>query len=103
MCITGPSAGENRWMEVDGESRKAVGFPLLHWVFPDSGLPNSLSDEGFRLFHRSCNFGRPTADHIFPGRGAYPARRGETKAHRAFVYFTAPLITPLTTQRWAKT
>lgn len=27
MCITGPSAGENRWMEVDGESRKAVGFP----------------------------------------------------------------------------
>lgn len=27
MCITGPSAGENRWMEVGGESREAVGFP----------------------------------------------------------------------------
>lgn len=27
MCITGPSEEENRWMEVDGESRKAVGFP----------------------------------------------------------------------------
>lgn len=78
MCITGPSAGENRWMEVDGESRKAVGFPLLHG---------------------SCNFGRPTADHIFSGRGAYPARRRERKAHWAFLYFTAPLITPLTTQR----
>lgn len=51
MCITGPSAGENRWMEVDGESRKAAGFPYPPW---------------------------------------------------AFRYFTAPLITPLTTQRWAK-
>ena len=27
MCITGPSAGENSWTEVDGESRTAAGFP----------------------------------------------------------------------------
>lgn len=46
MCITGPSAGENSWTEVDGESRKAAGFPYPIG-FPDSGLPNSLSDEGF--------------------------------------------------------
>lgn len=83
MCITGPSAGENRWMEVDGESRKAVGFPLLH------GIRQLLTAYGRRDFYRGGDYP--------------PPRRRERKAHWAFLYFTAPLITPLTTQRWAKT
>lgn len=89
MCITGPSVGENRWMEVDGESRKAVGFPYptgLSVTSRDPAIIDGLRPAGF-----------------LPGRGLFPARRGERKAHWAFLYFTAPLITPLTTQRWAKT
>lgn len=89
MCITGPSAGENRWMEVDGESRKAVGFPY----------PTGLS-----FTSRVLQFWTAYCRRDFYRGGDYPPpRRRERKAHWAFLYFTAPLITPLTTQRWAKT
>lgn len=81
--------------------RRAFLTPL---GFPDSGLPNSLSDEGFRLFHRIRQLLTAYGRRDFYRGGDYPPpRRGETKARRAFLYFTAPLITPLTTQRWAKT
>lgn len=50
MCITGPSAGENRWMEVDGESRKAVGFPYptgLSFTSRDPAIIDGLRPAGF--------------------------------------------------------
>ena len=59
-----------------------LGFPLLH------GIRQLLTAYGRRDFYRGGDYP--------------PPRRRERKAHWAFLYFTAPLITPLTTQRWAK-